>query len=586
MLKKFFITVLGSFVGTMIALIVMSVLSVVLSFAMLGALASSEMSKVSTVSDNSVLLLDLGMSITERATEGDVINMMMYDEDLSTTGLHDLIAKIEKAAEMKQIKGMLISCKGISAGTSSLYELRQAVEKFKQSGKFVYAYGYQSIAQADYYLASAADSIFVNPEASVDLHGLAAQNIFFKNLLDKIGVEMQVLRVGTYKGAVEPYMLSEISEANRAQQEHYMGSIWSTLAADIAKGRNLSVEKVNEYADSLVIAKSADYLLANGLVDGICYKKEMEKKIEAITGSDLNLVKPDKIALTKNESGDCQVAVLYAEGEIDGSTTEGIISDEMVDIIYELAENDDVKAMVLRVNSPGGSAFGSEQIWKALEDFKAEGKTLVVSMGDLAASGGYYISCGANRIFAEPVTLTGSIGIFGVIPCVEKLANETLGITTSTVKTNANGDFGSLLQKMTPYQRDALQAMVNRGYETFTKRCADGRGVTQDSIKVIAEGRVWEGTTALEIGLVDEMGSLKDAIAWAAADKDIADIYYVKEYPTTASKWERMLQRFIDEQTEAKMRQELGVLYDYHKEVKKVLNRQSVLCLMDPIEIK
>ncbi len=584
MLKRFFITVLGSFVGTWLALIISSVMSILLSFAMLGALANSEMKSTSKISDNSVLLLDLGIVVSDRGSNDDVFSSI-YD-DTKTVGLIDLLRQIESASEKKEIKGMLITCKGISAGMSSLYEIREAIARFKETGKFVYAYGYQAIGQADYYLASQADSIFINPEAVVDLHGLASQNMLFKRLLDKVGVEMQVLRVGTYKSAVEPYMLSQISEANRRQQEHYMGSIWNTIAKQMATSRHLSVERINELADSMTVAKGSDYMLSVGLVDGICYRQEMEAKLKKLVDEDYNLVKPNNINVNNGVGSGNEVAVVYCEGEIDGSEDSGIISDEVCETIYNLSDNDDVCAMVLRVNSPGGSAFGSEQIWKAVADFKAKDKKVVVSMGDLAASGGYYISCGADYIYAEPTTLTGSIGIFGVIPCIKQLSEETLGIDVDVVKTNANGDFGSLLIPLSDYQREAMQQYINRGYDLFTRRCADGRGVSQDSIKSIAEGRVWDGRSAKEIGLVDEFGSLNDAIAKAAELQDLGEDYYVAEYPEVKDRWQRMMERYMNDQAEAKMRSELGVLYEYHKVLKQVLGRQHVLCLMEPLEIK
>ena len=584
MLKRFFITVLGSFVGTWLALIISSVMSILLSFAMLGALANSEMKSTSKISDNSVLLLDLGIVVSDRGSNDDVFSGIYGDT--KTVGLIDLLRQIESASEKKEIKGMLITCKGISAGMSSLYEIREAIARFKETGKFVYAYGYQAIGQADYYLASQADSIFINPEAVVDLHGLASQNLLFKRLLDKVGVEMQVLRVGTYKSAVEPYMLSQISEANRRQQEHYMGSIWNTIAKQMATSRHLSVERINELADSMTVAKGSDYMLSVGLVDGICYRQEMEAKLKKLVDEDYNLVKPNNINVNNGVDSGNEVAVVYCEGEIDGSEDSGIISNEVCETIYNLADNDDVCAMVLRVNSPGGSAFGSEQIWKAVADFKAKDKKVVVSMGDLAASGGYYISCGADYIYAEPTTLTGSIGIFGVIPCIKQLSEETLGINVDVVKTNANGDFGSLLIPLSDYQREAMQQYINRGYDLFTRRCADGRGVSQDSIKSIAEGRVWDGRSAKEIGLVDEFGSLNDAIAKAAELQDLGEDYYVAEYPEVKDRWQRMMERYMNDQAEAKMRSELGVLYEYHKVLKQVLGRQHVLCLMEPLEIK
>ena len=583
MMKRFFTTMLGSFVGTWLALIISSILSVLFSFAMLGAMASGS-ATTSKISDNSVLLLDLGVSVSDRSNQDDMFGFM--NDDVKSVGLIELMKQIESASEQKEIKGMLISCNGISAGTASLYELRRSIQKFKETGKFVYAYGYQSISQSDYYLASVADSIFINPEAMVDIHGLASHNMMFKRLLDKVGVEMQVLRVGTFKSAVEPYMLDEISEANRLQQEHYMGSIWATISEEMASSRNISKERFNELADSFLVTKGAQYLLKEHLIDGICYRHDMENKLKQLVDEDYAFVKPNKITVNDKSKGSNVVAVVYCEGEIDGSKDSGIISDEITEIIYDLADDDDVCAMVLRVNSPGGSAFGSEQIWKAVSDFEAKEKTVVVSMGDLAASGGYYISCGADYIFAEPTTLTGSIGIFGVIPCAKQLAEETLGVSTSVVKTNANGEFGSLLIPMTPYQRESMQAYVNRGYDLFTRRCAQGRGVSQDSIKTIAEGRVWDGRSALEIGLVDKLGSLDDAIAKAAELQYGTSACCVEEYPEVKNRWQRMFERYSEDVAESKLREQLGVLYDYQQVLKQVLGRQQVLCLMEPIEIK
>ncbi len=584
MLKKFFTIVLGSFVGAWLAMIVVTITSIVMSFAFLSAMSDIKPAK-KALTEGSVLYLDLGMQISERKAADDPMNMMM-NQDVKTAGLNDLVAQIETASQEPKIEGMYIDCKGISAGNATLLELRKAIETFKASGKFVYAYGYQGIPQGDYYLASVADSIFINPSGMVDIHGMAAQNLLFKKLLDKVGVEMQVLRVGTFKSAVEPYMLTEISEANRMQQEQYLGNIWGEVVGAMAQSRGISVERLNEMADSLVMTKNCDYLLANRLIDGVCYKSEMKKKLEAKVDGEMTLVSPEDIEVVQKIGGASEIAVVYAEGEIDGSTTEGIISDELTKTIEELTEREEVACMVLRVNSPGGSAFGSEQIWKSIEDFKAAGKKVVVSMGDLAASGGYYISCNADRIFAEPVTLTGSIGIFGVIPCFEELTTETLGVTSSVVKTNANADFGSLIQKMTPSQTQAMQEYINRGYDLFTKRCADGRGMSQDSIKAIAEGRVWDGKKALEIGLVDELGSLADAIAYAKELSEIGEEYTVNEYPALKSQWERMLEKYMENAAQVKMREELGVLYDYQQVLKKLLSRDKVLCLMEPFEIK
>ena len=585
-MKKFFTVVLGSFVGTWLALMISSVLSIVLSFMMLGMMSNASSSKVA-LSDNSILHIDLGTAITERSTDDDVMSMVMGNGG-STVGLDQMLSAILAAKTNDKVKGIIIDCNGVQAGVATLKEVRDALSDFACSDKFVYAYGYSGIAQADYYVASVADSIFISPYTSVDIHGLAAQNLFFKNLLDKIGVEMQVIRVGTFKSAVEPYMLTEISEANRMQQEHYLGSIWSCMLSEMAGSRRIESKQLNALADSMLVAKDHNYLLKYKLIDGVCYRTEMESKLKVLTcgeDGDLNLITPADMPLAKVPSGKKEISVVYAVGEIDGNSTEGIDSQELVKTINELAKDDDVAAMVLRVNSPGGSAFGSEQIWKAIEDFKKKDKKVVVSMGDYAASGGYYISSGADYIVAEPTTITGSIGIFGVIPCAETLVEDKLGINQCVVKTNANGEFGSLITRMTPAQRDAMQQMVNNGYELFTSRCATGRNVPIDSIKSIAEGRVWDGTSAFKIGLVDKLGSMKYAISKAAELAKCEGDYSIATYPEVKTRWQRMIEKYAMARYEAQMRSEFGELCDYQKVLKRVLGRDKVLCLMEPCEI-
>lgn len=584
-MRKFFTVVLGSFVGTWLAILVSAIVSIVLGFAIFGSLLSGGATQAA-LQEHSVLCLDLGVTVTERSQEASVLDVIMSGET-STMGLHEIVDAVEAASKDDNIDGMLINCGGINAGMSSMYEIRKAIKAFRQSKKFVYAYGYDGISQGDYYLCSAADSVFVNPLGSVDVHGLASQNLFFKNVLDKIGVEMQVIRVGSFKSAVEPFMLDNISDANRMQQEHYIGSIWKRLSAAIAEDRKVSVQRLNELADSMLLTKSPAYLLKNRLVDGICYKRQMEDKLKARTvgrDDDVRMVSLDEVPLGVSDSGGSEIAVVYAEGEIDGGDAMDIDSETLASQIEDLAEEDDVKAMVLRVNSPGGSAFGSEQIWKAVADFKAAGKKVAVSMGDLAASGGYYIACGADRIFACPVTITGSIGIYGMIPCFAGLVTDKLGINQSLVATNANGGFGSALSPLTEYQRAAMQEYINRGYDLFTKRCAKGRGVSQDDIKKIAEGRVWDGASAKEIGLVDEFGSLADAVRWVAKASGVKD-YHVGEYPASASRWQKTLEGYFDSKYDQRMKQELGEIYDYHKEIRKMLGRDKVLCLAMPVRL-
>ena len=337
-------------------------------------------------------------------------------------------------------------------------------------------------------------------------------------------------------------------------------------------------------------------LIKNKLVDKLVYKNEMENilrtRTEVDEKDDLNYVCPDDLASSlEDEVLSDHIAVVYAVGEIDGGSSfamseEGIDSEKLSETIHELMNDDHVKGMVLRVNSPGGSAFGSEQIWKAVMDFKAKGKPVAVSMGDYAASGGYYISCCADRIFAERTTITGSIGIFGVIPNYSELIENKLGVHMASVKTNENADMGALGKKMTPAQLAAMQNMVNDGYELFTKRCADGRLVTQDSIKQIAEGRVWDGITAKQIGLVDDFGGIREAVAWVAKKANMGDDYKTQNYPTLVDQFMAMFDKYMVTRYESHLKGEMGVLYDWHKQLQRILGRDRILCLMPEEEIE
>ena len=507
-----------------------------------------------------------------------------------------MISAIENAASNDKVDGIYIECNGVSAAPATLQAMRRALKEFKKSGKWIAAYGHEGINQADYYLASVADSIYLNPVGAVDLHGMASVTPYMKKLFDKVGVEMQVVRVGTFKSAVEPYMLEDMSDANRLQQEHYLGTIWKEMLDSIAADRKLQYAALNSLCDSVIITFKAQELIQNKLVDKLVYQNEMEDILRARTKvdkkDDLNYVNPEDLAadLEESASGD-HIAVLYAVGEIDGgssmaTTDEGIVSDKLCETIYQLKDDDNVKGMVFRVNSPGGSAFGSEQIWKAIMDFKASGKPVAVSMGDYAASGGFYISCCADRIFAERTTLTGSIGIFGVIPCMNELIENKLGVHMASVKTNENADMASMGKKLTPAQLAALQNMINEGYELFTKRCADGRHVTQDSIKKIAEGRVWDGITAKQIGLVDEFGGIREAASWVANKAKLGKDYKTQNYPAIEDQFMAMLDKYMVTSYESRLKGEMGLLYDWHKQLQRIMGRDQILCLMPEGEIE
>ena len=594
MMKKFLLVVCGSFVGVTLALMVFTLSAVVTSFAIIGAMGAGE---ARSIDDNSILHITLKGAIPERDGMADVSVTDLVRGVPSPPSLATLKAAIAAAASSDKVDGIYIDCQGASANPATLYELRKSLADFKKTGKnkFIYAYGGQAITQGDYYVASVADSIFLNPIGAVDVHGLAAVIPSYKGLLDKLGVEMQVVRVGTFKSAVEPYILDSISPANRLQQQHYMGSIWDCMASQMAESRKIKRDAFNRLADTLLLALSADSLVRLHVVDALCYKSEMESRLRRMSdineGDDLRLVDPAEMADTDTGRGGKQgeIAVLYAVGEIDGARAggDGIDSDDLIDQIKELRDDDDVKGLVLRVNSPGGSAYGSEQIWKALDDFKRSGKPLAVSMGDLAASGGYYISCGADRIFAEPVTITGSIGIFGMVPNLGGLFTDKLGVRFSVVKTNKNSDFGNFTKPLTPVQRAMMQTYVNRGYELFTKRCADGRDMRQDSIKAIAEGRVWDGRTALSIGLVDEFGGIDAAVCYVAAKASLkSGQYATRSYPADTDRIERLLKHYGAGAAESRLSEQMGIFYSCYASLKRIMARDQILCLMEPMEVK
>ena len=592
MMKKFILIVCGSFVGAFLAFLFFMFAAMMMSIGIMGAMGSMGSKKSVNVSKHSILKLDLGTSIEERGGDEpiDMMSLMQGQGLPSSLGLNTVVSAIEKAAKDDKVDGIYIECNGVSAAPATLEKVRRALKQFKKSGKWIAAYGHEGINQADYYLASVADSIYLNPVGAVDLHGLGGMTPYMKKLFDKVGIEMQIVRVGTFKSAVEPYMLDDMSDANRLQTEHYLGIIWNEMRDSIAADRKLQSAALNTLCDSVVVTFKADRLLKEKLVDKLVYRNQMEDILRARTKvdkkDDLNYVSPDDLAddLEASASGD-HIAVVYAVGEIDGSpsmgsTEEGINSDKLCETILKLKDDDNVKGMVFRVNSPGGSAFGSEQIWKAVMDFKAAGKPVAVSMGDYAASGGYYISCCADRIFAERTTITGSIGIFGMIPCASELIENKLGVHMASVKTNENADMTGVYKKLTPAQTAALQNMINEGYELFTKRCADGRHVTQDSIKQIAEGRVWDGITAKQIGLVDEFGGIAEAVAWVANKAKLGKEPKTQNYPALEDPFMSLLDKYMVAHYESRLQGEMGLLYDWHKQLQRILGRDRVLCLM------
>ena len=550
-MKNFFKTTLAVFV----ALVLFSIVSVIVSISMLGAIASMS-SAETTLQDNSVLRINLTGSLTERVNEESLEYLLAQANNQPTPlGLNDLRSALDKAATSDQIEGVYLNCGSLSASPASAQELRSLLEKFQtESGKPIYAYG-DNYSQSAYWVASVADTLILNPQGTIGLVGMATQIPFFREALDKLGVKMEIFKVGTFKSAVEPYILDEISEPNRLQNEKMLNGIWSEMIADITASRSISADDVNRFVDEgMVFGESSD-IVQLGLIDGLKYRNEMTVFLKEQFGQDYKMVslKQMKSAPSTDKFSMNKVAVLYAVGEIDSGSEGEMNSEDIVKELNRLADNDDVKAVVLRVNSPGGSAFGSEQMWFAAKQLRAK-KPLIVSMSDYAASGGYYMSCIADTIVAQPTTLTGSIGIFGMFPNFAGIANK-IGVNFSTVKTNELSDMGNTMRPMTDSERVILQNYINRGYELFISRCAEGRNTTNDEIKLVAEGRVWTGADALSLGLVDVLGGLDEAIAIAAAKADLTDNYAVAEYPKQKDALTQLLEDLTGEELSTRLLQ-------------------------------
>ncbi len=576
-MKKFFKTTLAC----MLALLIVGLILPIVGISIIAGVVASSGAD-STIEKNSVLFLDLNGVIEERAVENPLASIM--DEEFKSYGLDEILAAIKEAKANENIKGIYLQAGAVEgASGASLEEIRGELASFKESGKFIVAYGDQ-YSQGLYYLATVADKLILNPQGNIGWHGLASTPVFYKDLLEKIGVEMQVFKVGTYKSAVEPFIATEMSDANREQLTEMLDSTWDELLTAVSASRGVSKEKLNGYADRFMDFCPAEEYVACGMADTLLYKDGVQAYLKSLTGvdrdDDLNLVTmetmKERLKMNKmvvDAADKSKVAVFYAFGEIDGSASsfdEGINSQKVIKELRELREDDDVKAVVLRVNSPGGSAYGSEQIWREVTLLKAA-KPVVVSMGDYAASGGYYISCAADCIVASPITLTGSIGIFGVIPSAEKLLKEKVGLGFDVVKTNPMADFGNMSRTFTPQERVVLQNYVNNGYALFLKRCADGRGVAVEEIAKIAEGRVWTGSKAKEIGLVDELGDLDKAVEIAAQKAGLAD-YSVKAYPEEKPLIEKLMDTKKEDYMETMARETFAGYYNSVKFLRNIGN--------------
>ncbi len=535
MLKKFILNALSSFVGAWIALMLLGVCGVLLLVGVVFKTAGSQ--EVESVKKNSILCLELSGSIIENETRSmpDYIELLQGNIERPQT-LSEIVEGLKAGAENKDIKALYIKCGALAAGPATLNAIRNAVLEFKKSGKRVYAYA-PSYSLGTYYVASASDKIILNPYGEVMISGIGSTSLYMKSLFDKLGVEFQVVKVGTFKSAVEPYISDEMSAPARAQLDTLFGGMWQYMREGISKTRkSLSPSKIDSIVNNMSFA-SAESFRKEGVVDTLAYERVVDGELAELVGvekKNLNFVSISALSSPVISAMDAasknQIAVLYASGEIEDGNPSAIDFQTLVPVITDLAENDKVKGMVLRVNSPGGSAYGSDQIGEALDYFMSKGKPLCVSMGDYAASGGYWISCCADRIYADPLTITGSIGIFGLIPNVKGLASK-IGVNPQTVSTNPDANFPTLYSPMNDGQLEKMQNYVERGYERFVNRVAKGRKMPTSKVKLIAEGRVWNAITAEKIGLIDSIGSLNDAIIWTAKKAKIEDKYKTAIYP-------------------------------------------------------
>lgn len=555
MKTSFLKMVLAVIVGTIIVAIICTMFTTCVFVGMVAAASTEETTTATKPGD--VMILKINGEVTEVPASMpfliDAMGGISMDNSLSLRGY---LNAIECAKNDPNITGIYLNTDNMAAAPATYEALRNALADFRAAGKWILSYN-DSYSVGQYYVASVSDSVYVNTIGSVAFDGMSSLLTYPKNLLDKLGVEMQIFRVGSFKSAVEPYMTDHISEANYLQTQTYLSNIWKVMAEEIAASRNMTVEALDSLANEAVSYMIPSDLATTGLIDGQLYKTDVENILLAKIGQEKlqgHTVTAKQMVTNASKqistAGD-KVAILYASGDIateaEGAN-DGIYYSNMIKDIRAIAADENIKALVLRVNSPGGSAFASEQIWKALEDLKAK-KPLVVSMGDYAASGGYYISCMANYIVAEPNTLTGSIGVFGMIPNMGGLVSGKLGVNFEEVKTH---QFGSLhtMRGATEAEKAKVQRGIESTYDLFTKRCAEGRGMEQDSIKAIAGGRVWTGSDAVKIGLVDELGGLNVAVAKAAELASLTEGNYSRAiYPFEKSKMETFME-LLNEKTD------------------------------------
>ncbi len=577
-MKEFFKFVFASMVGVILSFFAIFILLIIFVTAIVASAGSDGRVEVSA---NSVMHMSLDYPISERADKNPFSEFsFMGFESKKTLGLKEILSGIQAAKTDQNIKGIYLDASSVSAGFATIEEIRNALIDFRKSGKFVIAYS-EVYSQGAYYLASAADKIYLNPEGIVDFRGLSSESMFFKGSLDKLGIEAQIIKVGTYKSAVEPFILEKMSEPNRRQVTSFLGSMYDHFLSKISESRNISKAALFAIADSAKVRDPKDAVLFK-MVDGLLYKDQVLDELKSRTGIDKKkevksvsieeYAKGDK----DNSTSSNRIAVIYANGEIiSGEGNDKTMGSERISRAIRKARTDNkIKAVVLRVNSPGGSALASDVMWREVVLTKKV-KPVIVSMGDVAASGGYYIACAADSIFAQPNTITGSIGVFGIIPNMQKFFNDKLGITFDGVKTGRYADLGDVSRPLTEDEKLIFQHQVNKTYSTFTKKVADGRKRSQAYIDSIGQGRVWSGTEALNNGLVDRLGNIDDAIASAAKKAKLSN-YKVVSYPTQVDPFKSFFDNSADKVRVYFAKKELGDNFTYYEQLKSALSVSGI----------
>ena len=578
-MKDFFKNVFATFVGIFLFVLVTLLLGFVCIF---GMVLSSE--STTEIENNSVLVINLSGPLSERSDKNVMAEFI--GNVASGVSLEDVLSGIEKAKTNKNIKGIYIEAGAFAPNSyASLQEIREALIDFKKSHKWIVAYG-DSYTQSAYYLASVANDVYLNPQGMLDWHGLSSQRIYLKDMLAKFGVKMQVSKVGTYKSATEMFTEEKMSDADRQQTSTYLNGIWKYLLKGVSESRNIPIAKLNEYADSVITFANPTSYLKMKLIDKLLYidqvRNEVKKRLGINSDDEIHQISLTDLKAVEPAKGGSEVAVYYAYGDIVDSPVSNtsfnqhsIVGKDVCNDLKELMDDDDIKAVVIRVNSGGGSAFASEQMWHQIMELKKV-KPVVVSMGGYAASGGYYMSVPANWIVAEPTTITGSIGIFGMFPDFSGLASEKLGIKFDEVKTNKNGTFGSTMRPLTPDEMRMLQVYIDRGYTTFKNRVAQGRNLTMAQVEAIAQGHVYTGEDALKIKLVDELGGLDKAVKKAAQLAKI-DNYYKVSYPSPVNWFDQIFGENVqDNYLNEQLYTSLGIFYQPFS-ILRTINQQSAI---------